>query len=687
LLNKPLPNIIAVLCVVSAFIVYLHTLAPTVWFIDSGELAAVASTLGIAHPTGYPLFTVIGHLFTLLPFSNSEVYRLNLMSAFFSCLAVFFFFKVLLLVFSSTENNKAKLGADIPFSKVIVYLIAFSASLIFAYSRTFWNSSNSVEVYPLHSFLIIAVCFVFLKAIQVNETDDNVSFIITNRYYLVFAFLLGLSFTNHLTTILIVPACAIIFLLKNLRYKKSLLRLITIMGVCFLIGLSLYLYLPIRANASPDFIWGDPYNLKRFIWHVTGKQFSVWIFSAKGSLVSFLILMTSVTGLSVYGLLKAKTLPEYIHFMFFVIISVLGYVVISSSDALVKSQFVKFSSSLWNEYGSGIFLLAIAGIYSLSLSNKHIYYFTVISFFSCIFYSINYDIHDIFSYFLLAYMMIALWIGYGIYYFYRKFLHRRIETTAIGIIIAAITLSIPLVPLKTNFTANDESKNYYVEEMTMNIFRNIEPNGIVISAQWDFWVSASWYYNFVKNIRRDIVVIDKELLRRSWYFKYLEKHYPDVYNNSRKEIESFMNELYKFENDLPYNTVTIMKAFENMLSSFVRNNPGRRVYTSWEIEQNKSESFAAEYARIPDGLLFRLVHMDSLDNIDYKTYDFEFTPVTKNDYYHETLMNTYTMMLTASSKYLLSRNRTVEAGKYLELALLASPGDKTAVELKSKYGL
>jgi hypothetical protein len=459
------------------------------------------------------------------------------------------------------------------------------------------------------------------------------------------------------------------------------------MGVCFLIGLSLYLYLPIRTNASPDFIWGDPYNLKRFIWHVTGKQFSVWIFSAKGSLVSFLILMASVTGLSVYGLLKSKTLPEYIHFIFFVIISVLGYVVISSSDALVKSQFVKFSSSLWNEYGSGIFLLAIAGIYSLSLSNKHIYYFTVISFFSCIFYSINYDIHDIFSYFLLAYMMIALWIGYGIYYFYRKFLHRRIETTAIGIIIAAITLSIPLVPLKTNFTANDESKNYYVEEMTMNIFRNIEPNGIVISAQWDFWVSASWYYNFVKNIRRDIVVIDKELLRRSWYFKYLEKHYPEVYNNSRKEIESFMNELYKFENDLPYNTVTIMKAFENMLSSFVRNNPGRRVYTSWEIEQNKSESFAAEYARIPDGLLFRLVHMDSLDNIDYKTYDFEFTPVTKNDYYHETLMNTYTMMLTASAKYLLSRNRTVEAGKYLELALLASPGDKTAVELKSKYGL
>ncbi len=73
------------------FAVFIKTLAPTVWFIDSGELAAVASTLGIAHPTGYPLFTLIGHLFSILPISKSEVYNLNLMSAFFCSLASFMF--------------------------------------------------------------------------------------------------------------------------------------------------------------------------------------------------------------------------------------------------------------------------------------------------------------------------------------------------------------------------------------------------------------------------------------------------------------------------------------------------------------------------------------------------------------------------------------------------------------------
>ena len=71
--------------------VYIKTLAPSVWFIDSGELSAVASTLGIAHPTGYPLFTLIGHLFSMLPVSSSQIYNLNLMSAFFCSLAVFMF--------------------------------------------------------------------------------------------------------------------------------------------------------------------------------------------------------------------------------------------------------------------------------------------------------------------------------------------------------------------------------------------------------------------------------------------------------------------------------------------------------------------------------------------------------------------------------------------------------------------
>src|SRR5579872_4422903 len=73
---------------VIAFIVYLLTLAPSVVFIDSGELATVAATLGIAHPTGYPLFSIVGYLFTHLPIGGSAVYKANLMAGFFCAVGI-----------------------------------------------------------------------------------------------------------------------------------------------------------------------------------------------------------------------------------------------------------------------------------------------------------------------------------------------------------------------------------------------------------------------------------------------------------------------------------------------------------------------------------------------------------------------------------------------------------------------
>ncbi len=133
-----------------------------------------------------------------------------------------------------------------------------------------------------------------------------------------------------------------------------------------------------------------------------------------------------------------------------------------------------------------------------------------------------------------------------------------------------------------------------------------------------------------------------------------------------------------------------MKLFEDMMTSFVKNNPNRRIYSTWEIEQNKNEPFAQDFIRVPDGMLFRIVPKDKIVNNqveDYKVYDFAFTPVAPKDYYYETLMKSYAMMLTASSSYLLQNGRTDDAKKYLALALLAVPNFPQAIELKKKYNL
>jgi len=705
---KKFTYIYGIIAGIIAFTVYIMTLAPTVWFIDSGELAAVATTLGIAHPTGYPLFTIIGHIFTLLPIGSSEIYRLNLMSAFFCSLGVFMFYMFMKFVLKSGSLSEDKPAAKLPKNKgakspaptakekasaipdIIVYTVAGFSALALAFSKTYWNSANSVEVYPLHVFFLVTLMLVFLKAILGTKRGMPESrFITQNKYYLIFAFLLGLSFTNHLTTILLAPACLTLFFYTNLYDKQRLYKLLGFMAICFIVGFSVYLYLPIRASMNPTFIWGNPHNFERFYWHVTGKQFSVWIFSAKGSIPAFLLLTGTTVGLAIYGLVKQKYLKPGMHFIFFIIVCALGYLLISGSADIVNTQFGKFTASLWKEFGTGLVLLSLLGIYFLSRFNTGIYYFTLLTFFGCLFYSINYDINDIYSYFLLAYITIAVWMGFGVIFIYTNLaamLKTNLQRAAFGI--AAVLFS--LFALSTNYAGNDESRNYFVEEYTMNVFKNAEPNSIIISSQWDFWVSASWYYQFVKKIRPDLVIIDKELLRRSWYFKYLENNYPEVYNNSRAEIERFLPELYKFEHDIPYDTRNIMKLFEELMTSFVKNNPSRKSYVTWEIEQNTNEPFAQDYVRLPDGLLFRLVPKSEVVNntvADYTVYDFKFTPAEPKDYYYETLMRGYSMMLTASASYLLSAGRPMDAKKYLELALISVPNFPQALELKKKNNL
>lgn len=705
---KKFTYIYGIIAGIIAFTVYIITLAPTVWFIDSGELAAVATTLGIAHPTGYPLFTIVGHIFTLLPIGSSEIYRLNLMSAFFCSLGVFMFYILVKFLMQNGSIPEDKPAAKQPKNKsakspaaavkekvsaipdVIIYTVAGFSALVLAFSKTYWNSANSVEVYPLHVFFLVTLMLVFLKAVLNTKRGSNEgTFIQQNKYYLIFSFLLGLSFTNHLTTILLAPACLTLFFYTNVYDKQRLYKLLAFMAVCFVVGFSVYLYLPIRANMNPTFIWGNPYNFERFYWHVTGKQFSVWIFSAKGSIPAFLLLTGTTVGLAVYGLVKQKTLNANLHFVFFVIVCVLGYLLISGSAEIVSTQFKKFSASLWGEFGSGLVLLSILGIYFLSRFNTRIYYFTFLTFFGCLFYSINYDINDIYSYFLLAYITLAVWMGFGAVFIYTK-LAVMLKTYAQRLAFGLVIIFASLIAINTNYAGNDESKNYYIEEFTMNVFKNAEPNSIVISSQWDFWVSASWYYQFVKKIRPDLVIIDKELLRRSWYFKYLENNYPEVFNNSRAEIERFLPELYKFEHDIPYDTRNIMRLFEEMMTSFVKNNPNRRSYITWEIEQNKNEPFAQDYLRLPDGLLFRLVPKNEFVNNtvkDYSIYDFNFSPAPPKDYYYETLMRSYSMMLTSSAAYLLSAGRNDDAKKYIEMALIAVPNYPQALELKKKYNL
>lgn len=225
--ERPLPYGDLALCgalFLLALALYLRTLAPSVAtvFDDSLEFQLVCPTLGIAHPSGYPLYTLLCWLATLMPVGDAA-YRVNLMSALFGALTV-------ALLYPAT---KALITAATP--QEVRRLAAFVGPLVgLAISPVSWSQATIAEVYTLNS-AFVALLFVLLLSSR-RPTD----------LYPVAA-VYGLSLAHHRTMALLAPAMlAYLFVRREqfaeLKRPSIALRLL----LAFLAPLLLYLYIPLR---------------------------------------------------------------------------------------------------------------------------------------------------------------------------------------------------------------------------------------------------------------------------------------------------------------------------------------------------------------------------------------------------------------------------------------------------------
>ncbi len=623
-------KVFSVLSFLIPFFVYVLTLAPGLYFIDTGELAAACVKLGIAHPTGYPLFTLIGKVFTLLP-AGENIYKLNLMCAFLTAATIFMMFNLVHYVISGMDLNKAGNNTGV-FKKfvsneMLVNLVSLSASLVLAFSNTFWNVANSLEVYSLHTLLIVTVIFVFLKASDIyvhGKGKDDL------RYWFMFAFVLGLSFTNHLTTIFLGVGFLYLYFAVNGFRKQSFIKILY-MAVPFALAFSVYAYFFIRADNN-SISWDYPVNLSNFYRHISGKQFSVWMFS--------------------------------------------------STEAASK-QFSHFVSVYPKEFFYFPVIIALFGLVYSFFRQRRFFYFTLLLFVFNILYAINYDIHDIDTYFLLAYIVTAVWFALGLI-----FIIDKLKLNNAVIVILAVFL--PALCVYSNFEENDESKSVYVREYTENVFNSTRNRSIVFSTQWDFWVSASFYLQMTENYRPDVAVLDKELMRRSWYMRHIRIHYPEIYERSRQEFEDYYIELLKFEKETDrytspktesdkQNLIKIQNSFAALLNSIVdRNYKDYSIYLTFEIDDTKNERFALGYRRIPEGLLLRLTESTDFDST-YSDPEIKFVKTNRTDYYHSFLMNAYYMMFLNRASYLMNFSKLDVAENYVKRALELKPNDKTGM--------
>ena len=601
--SKYRDHIIGLLLWLGIFVVYLQTVASTVEFIDSGELATVPYVLGIAHPTGYPLWTLIAHVFSSLPVAKEEIMRLNIFSSFITASAAVAFFYLMLFLLREDSDEDAPL---------LIFIPAVFSALALAFSQTFWDQSTSIEVYALHLFFLCTTILFFARAVFLYIDTQ----VVDQRLWWLFAFTLGLSFTNHLTTILLAPAFLFLYF-SAFRFSKDSFRQIFILAIPFALGLSVYLYFPIRSVQQPVLNWGYPATLERIFWHISGKQYRVWMFS--------------------------------------------------SSEVMAK-QWKHFVDALPKEYYYGPLLFSALGLWRLIVHNRRIFIFILLLFTGCVLYTINYDIKDIDSYFLLAYISIAMLAGFGVVEAGALF-----KTVWGSIALITILAGVLIAEISTNFTEIDASDNLLVEDYATNILTNLEPNAIIISYQWDYFIAASYYLQYVKHVREDVTVIDKELLRRSWYFMQIEKNHPAIYKKSERDIKSFLEELDKFEHDTPYDPAVIEAKYNQMIDGFIDHNfDSVAVYVTPEIEAH----LASHYLRVPEGFAFRLYRDTVYHPVRFPTMSYH--PYHKANMYTQQIYHLYTSMLAQRAVYEEGQGKSNFAQAYARKAYEINPSPATA---------
>lgn len=554
-------DLITPLCLaITILAIYIYTLCPTVYLIDSGELAAVSFTLGIAHPTGYPLYTILSYFFSRFP--GDPIANVNIFSAVLCTIAA------LLMYTIARRLLHDGIATMLP-------------ALLFAFAPTIWRISVTNEVYPL------TAVFAVLILLMLRHTSN-----MRMMYFLLYC--IGLSFTNHIIIFSIaLPVIIYLLVVRRPAFKH------VVYGMIFcLAGLSLYLMLIARYTGGAVLTWGGTYNIERLFWHMTGKQYQVWMFTLSPGE----ILKNLVQGLD-----------------------------------MIARDFLY------------VFLVPVAaGIIHLYRTQRPTFWLFISIFAINFLYAANYSIPDIESYYIPAFCVLVITSIHG-------FAHIQQSLKWYAILPAGILIML------ANYNACSLRHNTFANDFSRAHVEHLPRHSLVICTFWDIY-SPTLYLQHVERSRTDLVIIDKELLRRTWYLRYLESAYPLFYENVRPAIDAYMPELTKFEYGKPYNPQVIQARFIYMLKAFIQTHLNtHNVYIAIPYPDSDLDQIIRDNKSAPYGFVIQIQH----DRATYQPFDFSrITIHNPQPTYDERLNHNRGLvkpMVAANINYMIQHNDTSAA--------------------------
>ena len=285
-------------------VLYFFTAQPNVGLLDSGEFLTAAVHVGVPHPTGYPLWTIFSHFFTLLPIGNGA-WEVNLASGF--CTAIATGLVALVLV-----NSMRWAGVG----DRLAQTLAAGWSLALACSVSMWSQAVIAEVYGLHSLCVMLYVVSLYRWLRDPAWTNGLA-------WSAFFFALGMSNHHLMISLSVLPVMVLVlrrrdFLAEGLLYLSgvaalvywgfgylsqeqptwhSSVRFLWCVVVAFLlwmvirrklphwrtgllvlagvvVGLSPYAYMPMASSTNPPMNWGFTSTKEGFFYSINRSQYS-----------------------------------------------------------------------------------------------------------------------------------------------------------------------------------------------------------------------------------------------------------------------------------------------------------------------------------------------------------------------------------------------------------------------------
>ncbi|MFH0786484.1 MAG: DUF2723 domain-containing protein [Pseudomonadota bacterium] len=436
---------------------YLWKVFPDIYWVDSGEFAFHSIFLGIPHPTGYPTYIQLLKLFSLFPF-GSPYFLINFTSSIFGFVSLIILYKI---IFQLTQKKFPSLFAV----------------FIFGLSPSFMSKLDVAEVYTLQILILLSVVYLFLSWMVTKD----------KRKVIMISFLLGLGFTNHMTTVLLIPAILIIFSIIN-RNARDTLKTIALSVPFFLLGCLPYLFIYLRNDLPGPFNFAKQFN-------VDFKTIQGWYWLLTGELFRYEMQPTSLLAyLNQVGFFGYLLFKDFYYLP--VLIGLLG---LTGQMRVDRKRFIV------------LFCLF------LSLTGFFLYY----------------QIPDISDYFTMSFALFSIWIGIGV--------HRILEYAQSSNFIRNQTIFLALgvfclIPVYANLTEEKSKTNEFSLEYSHKIFALLPNNSLLFTTYTGG--NSLLLMQRLSSIRPDITIFDygvfslKERADLAKHFDPRGKLFPNIIHSN-----------------------------------------------------------------------------------------------------------------------------------------------------------